>query len=415
MHASSFFCSLLLLVGSSLAHPTASADPCAPTKYVVLSSHEIAPYDASLHGTSPTLRLFDKRPNANCYKKTDKTVVVSPRTDLQVRDPRTSLMLYDRGILGWAASLLKFTPFGFLATALSIGECSLAIYNAATKEEQDWYGPGLCIASLCLGTLGAVFPSWDSISKALNGGNANVASSISASPSSFTFVGDPQFYDSIELNTYRKRDGLNSSALNEILSIFNAHIPLYHANDDRQARVWHLFAANETHPIHVYPYGIFPTNNHTIRVWSENTNNTGAPFRFHTMTKIPYGNSTLTNNSTETKRACDPAGQDTICIGDNENIPAGAPDQAYYGFDLYGSESAINEWEDDFGTTEDGSNGFPWAMRTLGQDIYDANAWDTCICMETNNQYISTGSLQLSWDYTYNGYSECWNAGCDGA
>jgi len=79
-------CSLLLLSRSLLAYPTASSDDCAPVKYVVLGNHDIALHEKALHGDAPSLRIFNKFANTNCYKKKDRTVELSSRTDLQLRD-----------------------------------------------------------------------------------------------------------------------------------------------------------------------------------------------------------------------------------------------------------------------------------------------------------------------------------------
>lgn len=86
----------------------------------------------------------------------------------------------------------------------------------------------------------------------------------------------------------------------------------------------------------------------------------------------------------------------------------------FYRWDLYRTQSAIDEFEDDKGSTYDASNGFGSSLYDMGTDIYNQGTWDTCVSQETNNQWIATGSLQMSWDDVYNGYSPCWNANCDG-
>lgn len=80
----------------------------------------------------------------------------------------------------------------------------------------------------------------------------------------------------------------------------------------------------------------------------------------------------------------------------------------YYGFDLYGTKSQINEYEADLGITWDDQNAMIPAIEQMSNDIVRKAAWDTCICEQVKGNWISTGSLQMSWDNTYNGYSPCW-------
>ena len=139
---------LLAFASTGLAQLFAPRSPdCTAVKYVVIDSYEVQLYDENIHGQGPTLRLFDKLPSPDCYRKQKKRVSLSARTDLYLRDSRTSLMIYDRGLFdfvySFGKSLLNLTPFAFLSGALSIIECSLAIYNAATKDvrELDWPCP----------------------------------------------------------------------------------------------------------------------------------------------------------------------------------------------------------------------------------------------------------------------------------
>jgi hypothetical protein len=178
-----------------------------------------------------------------------------------------------------------------------------------------------------------------------------------------------------------------------------------------------------------------------VTVWATRNNNTAAPFRLHHMVDIRHGYSTFTvangtgwkipsfttvngtvvlangtislangtlvsanstaspNNSTFTKRANCPSGYSdkqtegdaTVCLEEGSEA-SGGPDQAYYGFDLYGSKDAIDEFEDDFGMVYDGSNAAIESSLGLGQDIANDGAFETCICQETSNsQWVSTG------------------------
>jgi hypothetical protein len=85
----------------------------------------------------------------------------------------------------------------------------------------------------------------------------------------------------------------------------------------------------------------------------------------------------------------------------------------YYGFDLYGTKAQVDEFQDDLGSTFDDQNGFVPSIEAMANGIVTANAWDTCVCQMTQNTWISTGSIQMSWDNTYNGYSQCFKPNCD--
>jgi hypothetical protein len=45
-------------------------------------------------------------------------------------------------------------------------------------------------------------------------------------------------------------------------------------------------------------------------------------------------------------------------------VPSGAPHEADFGYDLYGTQDDIDQLEDDFGTTDDGSNGHAQGLLT---------------------------------------------------
>ncbi len=48
--------------------------------------------------------------------------------------------------------------------------------------------------------------------------------------------------------------------------------------------------------------------------------------------------------------------------------------------------------------------------------MYNYNAWQQCICGADQGTSVTTGAVQYIWnDAGFNGYSQCWNSGCDGA
>ncbi|KAJ4855926.1 hypothetical protein T069G_09294 [Trichoderma breve] len=97
--------------------------------------------------------------------------------------------------------------------------------------------------------------------------------------------------------------------------------------------------------------------------------------------------------------------------GESADGGAGA---LYYGFDSYApNENSALGW--DMGLDDSGDQqGFQEAYDAVYEQVSGDQIWESCVCMQENGQWTNTGSLQYSWDDTYNGYSECWNANCDG-
>jgi hypothetical protein len=92
----------------------------------------------------------------------------------------------------------------------------------------------------------------------------------------------------------------------------------------------------------------------------------------------------------------------------------GGAGSVYYGFDSYApNENSALGW--DMGLDDSGDQqGFQEAYDAVYEQVSGDQIWDSCVCMQENGQWTNTGSLQYSWDNSYNGYSECWNANCDG-
>lgn len=91
----------------------------------------------------------------------------------------------------------------------------------------------------------------------------------------------------------------------------------------------------------------------------------------------------------------------------------GDPGVLYYGFQQYDdAESGALGWDAAMANVD--QNGFVTDLNAITQTVADGPSWDTCICYMENGQWYSTGSLQYSWDNTYNGFSNCWAANCGG-
>lgn len=216
------------------------------------------------------------------------------------------------------------------------------------------------------------------------------------------------------------------------ISALPGNLALYHASNDTMASWEELQHASSTHPVKLYAHGSFMeklqdshglTPNYTLHLWHEESPAENAIRRFHFVTHPPFPSDVIKRQSRcqqfqppvrevdlgEGVTACD----DEVSTGPdgNPNYPTGW----YYGWDTYGTAAQATTWDDDLGTAYPKENGFVPAMEALGFDFAKYNAWDECVCMQTNNgQWISTGSIQMTWNGGYNGYSPCWNPNCNG-
>ena len=96
-----------------------------------------------------------------------------------------------------------------------------------------------------------------------------------------------------------------------------------------------------------------------------------------------------------------------------DNSPYDAPGALYYGINTY-NPSENSAFDQDMGMGNGNSNGFYEAVDAVANQIESDNVWYSCVCTQENGQWVSTGSLQYSWDNKYNGYSDCFAKNCDG-
>jgi hypothetical protein len=151
-------------------------------------------------------------------------------------------------------------------------------------------------------------------------------------------------------------------------------------------------------------------------------NDTQAP-RFHHFTPFDWLCTNATDRATlRARNYCNPGsilevddGDQIFCeYSETPGEPSSeVPQELYYGFDLYGTKNEIEEFNNDLSPTYSNSNGQDAALLYMSEDIAENNSWDTCVCFKTQNTWIATGSVQMSWNGVYNGYSQCWTPNCD--
>ncbi|KAJ7927747.1 hypothetical protein B0H13DRAFT_1024129 [Mycena leptocephala] len=434
-------------IAGSTASASAPASPtsvCVPVTHVVIDSSTVEIYNAAIHGTDGHLRLFKMIPLA-CSDRHVRTLPREPssRTDLQLRDTRTELsnIVFRRGFFSWAKSLLKWVPYASTAIGLfGLGECIW-----------EWVAKGISIPGATFCVLGGI-TTLIGISGVYQ---AKVAASLATATSNanFELVDVTRSWAQAGTQTDLVRRAKNptfSAAYHALLQ--NSTIPgARHHASGKPVTLWDVARANSTHPItvlHSHP-AFKADHSHTVNVWSSVHNPDSGNPRLHFTVPFPHAsNRTSTSTSTpsglrrrqnsltaleptvteRTSKAILPAkttlqaalpsgcislGEVKDCTRPGSTVPPNAPATMYYGLDVHGTKAQIQEFQADLGTTYDKKNGFEPALVDMAKDIVARQAWDTCVCEKTQNTWISTGSIQMSWDNTYNGYSPCWKPNCD--
>jgi hypothetical protein len=92
-----------------------------------------------------------------------------------------------------------------------------------------------------------------------------------------------------------------------------------------------------------------------------------------------FGSNYTTNNTKIQSRSCDFGGDEVtdeeldVCVYPTlSGIPAGSPTSMYYGFDYYGSQSELSEFDADFGGEYSASNGQMEAFVGMSTDVRTA-------------------------------------------
>jgi hypothetical protein len=90
----------------------------------------------------------------------------------------------------------------------------------------------------------------------------------------------------------------------------------------------------------------------------------------------------------------------------------GSDPDLIFGMDFYDGPAEIG---DAVGEPDGGSGEATQLDADMSAYIIDNQSWENCVCFKDNGNWAGTGSMQYTWDQTYNGYSACYAADCDGA
>lgn len=425
----------LLLSTAVYAVPSALDLTCRATPYVLLSTYHSEPYLSAKHGATTDLRIYDHQADVSCYQK----IWSSSSTDLQLRSTSIGLstFVYRRGLFSWALSLIKFAPlsfgggtFGLLAGIVGIVGCTLKTRSGEIT------GLAVCITGSALSLIGGALGVMSA---------ANTANKVLQATAQTSRMSSIEWLNAAyELTPFKERREIDGPEVQA------EHSGMYHAHDHSEATWIHMVLANETHPINIYHHGKYASANATLKMWSslhekthaDNVTNTTLRFHFH----APFATN-LSFNSFPTDALADlheqvanerapgsmgyagTAGtknprtwveylgqekfEDDITLS---SVLPGAPSGMYYGYDFYGDLAHQREFDADLGIKYDASNKFVNGVLAVEKDMFNRNAWDECVCMQTDGQWISTGSMQMTWDNgKYNGNSACYQANCHGA
>lgn len=325
--------------------------------------------------------------------------------------------LAERFIFGWALAKVFTSVIGLAGTLFGT---SCSIYSAFGGQIGSTTKKACAFAGI-IGILTGGYSVMDSIRGAR-------AASVSSDMFQEMFItnyaerlGDSSSGIGNLGNPFRKRDELHA-ALRNVTTAGNVY-QLHHHETGELHNVLDILSGNRSHPLlakvsgpHYKDWALSPT----LRIWHQ-----AHPTKENrTLTVVSHYNE-ATEKIVRRQLTC--AGAEGVPVyaspvftndaqGDeldrcSQIQGSSSPDQMYYGFDLYDT-SSVPELESHVGDKYAESNG----LQPLAAKIADqGNVWDACICNQENGVWESTGSVQYSWDETYNGYSQCWNQGCDNA
>ncbi|RFU24827.1 hypothetical protein B7463_g11514, partial [Scytalidium lignicola] len=345
----------------------------------------------------------------------------------QTNNQTTSLATRDaygvskRFIWTWAASAFAFSVVG-VATSIWGSVCS--IYGGFAEE--GIASKKACAFASFLGILTAGFGAFSAY-KAVTSAAAGVSNIVYQEMYITNYaqrIGDTSAGIGNLGNPFRRRQLTPDSFAN--VSFHNSTYKLHHHGTGEFHNAYDIFFANKTHPLLTKvssPKSGNWSTNPTMRIWHQlHPTKEGrvltvvSPYNPQASSRkreIQCGGGVPgeggEDQSTDINFNDGPQDQLDYCTENAGNN--GNPDQVYYGFDLYDT-GTIDEFEDDLGDAFPESNGMVGTASSIADQ---GNVWDGCVCTKVGGTWTSTGSVQYSWDDTYNGYSECWNANCDGA
>lgn len=87
------------------------------------------------------------------------------------------------------------------------------------------------------------------------------------------------------------------------------------------------------------------------------------------------------------------------------------PSGHFFYQDFYGTQTNYVDLVRGLG--QKGGNGLRDAVTAFADKQHRENAWHTCVCYQTDDQWVSTGSSQYTWGGgAYNGHDQCWDTNC---
>lgn len=180
-----------------------------------------------------------------------------------------STFVYRRGLFSWGLGILKIAPYAFGGAGAGIlGGIEGIVSCTLTTPSHSYADLATCITasafSLHEGALTAVDQAVKA-NRALSAANEVFQLSAADWLDIIHYIVEPFVPPAIE--------GLESEkpAITE-----HKHSGLYNAHDHSEVTWLHMVRANETHPIHIYYNGKYPTGNATLKMWSSLHNKTNC-------------------------------------------------------------------------------------------------------------------------------------------
>lgn len=333
--------------------------------------------------------------------------------------------LSERTLFFWASAVAFFSIIGFTANYAFTDFCSWIFGGPSGRGTYSITATKVCIDimwTMALMATAAFFFNLGAVSAVTGTAGGTFASAANM------YINGGNYYAAGTIVNNNKRYLADSVQID-----WNQTTMLRHGSYDRNLTLLELAGANFTHrsmmrqelpgtnfslPIEFWhqPHPTRPGNYTTH--FGIHPSMTADQLAKRHLERRQYSQSYCPNGESMYEIQYAAAGGDSIvncnAYDVNGESPNGGPGSYYLGFDDY-NPGQVDAWEWDMGTTNMDNNGFADTVNSGVNNIWNGHGWDQCICFKENGQWLATGSFQLSWDNTYNGYSACWNANCDGA
>ncbi|WWD05441.1 hypothetical protein V865_003518 [Kwoniella europaea PYCC6329] len=322
--------------------------------------------------------------------------------------------LEQRGLanIAWAATKLFWNPLSF-SSWLNLGGLGCTIVGLAVKQIPNWVNYGCAFAGF-VGAILSVFQGRQNVYDAYYQYQQEQGNILLLNELPFgSFYGELRRSEVANSTGYDQINWLQSHFVNKTLERARSSTgyTLHDATTGYGLTTpMALLLATESNPA-IVSWALDGELQHLPTAVWRNESAKGIGFVGRSLNWLPVTENHKRDNCGSYCVYYANGGEQYYSSSQNQNPDA--PDAIYYGEDFYGNADQFVEIDDDFGGEYASSNGLAEAAGYLSNDAGGSGWWDTCVCFQTSNTWVSTGSIQMTWNNGgYNGYGQCWQPNC---